>query len=241
MGWDWLQRVFVISLREETERRKVMEGELTKAGLESKLEWFIADRHPQGGRAGCHESHVSVVNKCVNEGLTRVLIMEDDSKFIKRRNIDQESECLGNFVKSEKFSNQNAIVYLGYLLLPTVPKLTSYKCIYSVKRTVLMHAYIPSEKCLKTLANTVYTGIHIDRLWGIRNNYVKKRYVLKDMMFTQSDMGSAVTPLNKVLQDTLGFHKFNTLVNHLSLYILAYGFLCLLIIISVILLVVYKK
>ena len=243
MAWDWLQRVIVISLREETGRRRNMENELSKAGLLSKLEWFIAERHPEGGRQGCHESHVAVVKRCVQLGLSRVLIMEDDAKFINC-NVEKESKCLGDFVENSKFSKENAILYLGYMLLPTIPKLTSFSCVYSVKKAVLMHAYIPSAQCLKTLLKTEYTGIHIDRLWGMNRIYVKKRYVIKNMMFTQNNMGSSVTPMNRVLQKTIGFARFNKLVNHLSLYILIYGAVFLLVVVLIVAYVVhlqYKK
>ena len=233
--WEWIEKVIIISLREEKVRREKARDELKKVGLDTKIEFYIAERHPNGGRQGCHESHVNVIKKCHNEGLKNVIIMEDDVKVSKNLNLDKlqkYSDRLQNFVTKSNFSNENAILYLGYMLVPDLfPKNVGFDGIKKVKKTTMMHAYIPSFKSLQKLKDVKYEGVHIDWLWGVKSKYVKRKYIFIPIIFSQNDLGSTVTPLNTILQKTIGFENATSFVNHFSFFWWLYLIVFLLIII----------
>lgn len=46
--------------------------------LQIPVEFFTANRHPQGGRYGCFHSHISVIKQAFDDGLDNILIFEDD-------------------------------------------------------------------------------------------------------------------------------------------------------------------
>jgi hypothetical protein len=64
----------VISLRESEARRANVAAQLPTGAWTA----HIVERHPEGGRRGCYESHKEVLARAREAGLRRVLVLEDD-------------------------------------------------------------------------------------------------------------------------------------------------------------------
>lgn len=84
---DFFERAYVINLPERADRRRLMVRELEKAGMPltpGKVEIFPAIRpasagdFPSLGARGCFLSHQAILKQALADGLTNVLIMEDD-------------------------------------------------------------------------------------------------------------------------------------------------------------------
>jgi GR25 family glycosyltransferase involved in LPS biosynthesis len=76
MGYEIFDDIICITLEGNTERQqsaiKVFKD------LNIPVKFFVAKRNPRGGRVGCFESHIQVIQDCYNNNKKRVLIFEDD-------------------------------------------------------------------------------------------------------------------------------------------------------------------
>ncbi|GMW02400.1 MAG: hypothetical protein AMXMBFR84_35360 [Candidatus Hydrogenedentota bacterium] len=87
---DFFDRAYIINLPERVDRRREMDAELKKVGMlgqSAKLQYFPAVRPDDAGGfpsrsvRGCFMSHLSALKKAYTEGLSNLLIMEDDLSF----------------------------------------------------------------------------------------------------------------------------------------------------------------
>jgi hypothetical protein len=76
--YAFFDAVVVITLRDREDRRASAERHLRALGL-AGTRFFVADRHPRGGRVGCMDSHVRVAEQCLADpGCRTALVFEDD-------------------------------------------------------------------------------------------------------------------------------------------------------------------
>eukprot|EP00928_Gymnodinium_smaydae_P032837 TRINITY_DN23688_c0_g1_i1.p2 TRINITY_DN23688_c0_g1~~TRINITY_DN23688_c0_g1_i1.p2 ORF type:complete len:143 (+),score=24.10 TRINITY_DN23688_c0_g1_i1:54-482(+) len=75
-------RVVCINLRERNDRYDTVLERFASVGLGSDAVKFLrVERHPRGGRYGCYDSHRTVIQQAYDDGLSSVLIFEDDVEF----------------------------------------------------------------------------------------------------------------------------------------------------------------
>lgn len=81
------ERIYVVNLRERTDRRIEMTHELARCGISShdaRLRFFPAVRpadaglFPSIGARGCFMSHLGILREALRDRLANVLVMEDD-------------------------------------------------------------------------------------------------------------------------------------------------------------------
>lgn len=86
------ERIFVINLAERQDRRKEIAEQLALVGLSFEdplVELFPAVRpadrgnFPTIGARGCFMSHLGIIERAVDLGLTRILILEDDMDWTR--------------------------------------------------------------------------------------------------------------------------------------------------------------
>lgn len=114
---DFFERIYVVNLPNRTDRRKRIVAELEKVGLpltQNRVEIFPAIRpdnagdFPNIGARGCFLSHLAILKQAKNDGLSNVLIMEDDLVI---SNLFREHE---EFLVKELQQTDWGIVYLGH-------------------------------------------------------------------------------------------------------------------------------
>ena len=76
MGYEIFDDIVCITLEGNTERQELVEKTLKSLGI--KFRFYVAKKHPRGGRVGCFESHMNVTRECYQSGKQKVLIFEDD-------------------------------------------------------------------------------------------------------------------------------------------------------------------
>jgi len=179
---------YVISLKEDKQRRELFEKNFPKM----KFNWFIVERDPDGGMAGCYRSHRRVMEMAKEKGYQRILIMEDDAFPLKPWN---------KIVKiTNKALNQLQGKEWNFLLLglypyrtkkidkPNVLKLISGSCTQS---------YIVNLKTTTLPPPFEQVNEHIDLyLFQEKTNGGKyKNFTTYPMLIFQDSMGdSSVSP-----------------------------------------------
>ncbi len=92
------EKIFIINLKERSDRRKEIAAELKKINIsEEEYEFFEAVRPIEKGEfrtigaKGCFMSHLGVLKEAKRRGLKNVVILEDDVAFRKYtiKNMDQ--------------------------------------------------------------------------------------------------------------------------------------------------------
>ncbi len=91
MRWraELFDRIYIVNLPERTDRRREMEDQLVKVGLggHPRVMFFPAIRpnaageFPSIGARGCFSSHLAILQDAAQQGLQRILILEDDLDF----------------------------------------------------------------------------------------------------------------------------------------------------------------
>jgi glycosyl transferase family 25 len=88
---DFFDRIYIVNLLERTDRAKHMAHQISKLGLafdSTQVELFPAvkpqnsDPFPSVGAKGCFLSHLQILRKAHKEGLSNILILEDDADFL---------------------------------------------------------------------------------------------------------------------------------------------------------------
>jgi len=72
-------KIVVINLKERTDKKKYIQDTFQKKNI--KYEFFEAQKHKNPKR-GCLESHLNVIQKALAQNYKKLLIFEDDVKFI---------------------------------------------------------------------------------------------------------------------------------------------------------------
>jgi glycosyl transferase, family 25 len=94
MDWQPFDAIYLINLPERADRRRELERELRRVGLQTddpKLVWVRAVRpseageFPSIGARGCFLSHLSCLQSAFERGYERILILEDDAYFPRYR------------------------------------------------------------------------------------------------------------------------------------------------------------
>lgn len=116
--FDYFGKVYIINLRERTDRRKATLRELKRHGIPSdsnQVEFYTTERpteqgeFPSLGVRGCFTGHASVMRLALEQNLDRVLVMEDDIAILD--SIDTHGLEIIERLKTLDWD----IVYFGYL------------------------------------------------------------------------------------------------------------------------------
>lgn len=95
---NYFQRVYAVNLPERKDRRQLIVKELEEAGMPltpDKVEIFPAIRpdeaggFPSIGARGCFYSHLAILKQAKHQGLSNILIVEDDLEISAKFRTDQ--------------------------------------------------------------------------------------------------------------------------------------------------------
>jgi glycosyl transferase, family 25 len=90
LDWSLFDAIYLINLRERTDRKRELEAELRSVGLlpgDPRLIWLSATKpetpggFPTIGTYGCFLSHLACLQAAVAHNHQRILILEDDASF----------------------------------------------------------------------------------------------------------------------------------------------------------------
>jgi len=141
--------VFYINLEERTDRRELIEKELQEYGI-TKYERFNAHSH-KNGSVGCGMSHQNVLKIAKERKYKRILIFEDDFKFLVSKNEFEENM---NKLKNVNFD----VCFLSYNLRE-YSEVDEYDFLLKAIKCHTTSGYIINEQHYDKLINELEVSI----------------------------------------------------------------------------------
>lgn len=195
-----VDKVFVLSVREATERRKNMIKEWE--GIDTQ---FVINERQNNPKKGCFESHINLIKESKERGYSKILILEDDARMVP----PNREELTIRINESLKWLDNNKPSWKYFLLgfFPVKSKRTKNPHIFNLKCTFLAHAYIVNLKNIETPLPT-WKGRQIDNVLFCNNlGYNDKGiYGAHPMLVLQEGMDSYINILHADFQDKV-LHK----------------------------------
>jgi hypothetical protein len=150
-----IDAIFVISVREATQRREKMMRWWNHPQI--KLNFHVVDRN-KDPELGCFQSHADLIRDAKNNNLNRILILEDDSIPVTDLDnlVERTNEGLQWLEKNDPLWEY---FMLGYF--PIRSKKTSNKNILNLKCAYLANAYLVN---LKNVEAPTWKGLGIDNV-----------------------------------------------------------------------------
>lgn len=157
--WLFFDSIRCINLRTRPDRFRQASEVFDKLSI--PVQWFLTDRHPNGGIQGCYESHLACIREAYQRGAKTCLMFEDDvldSQFARDARL---------LVEAIQFMDRNQtwdLLYLG-----TCPDITRFKT-EQVRgypqilkmRSLCTHAYVISRRYMQRLVGSSFVGTPID-------------------------------------------------------------------------------
>ena len=169
--FDFFEKIYCINLPHRTDKWEKCQEEFSKLNMLEKVTRFNGIQfqgsfhHVNVRAAGCFLSHLEIVNKCRQDGVKSVLILEDDVQFEndpinnlslsinELKDLDWDIFYLGMNVTDEKFKDP---------LIRVSPNLLK------IKSALTTHAIAYNHTCYDKLLNQVPIGL--DFLpWMLKN------------------------------------------------------------------------
>jgi len=174
-----------ISLKESKQRSEV-EKQYHRFGYCQNAGFWIVDRHPNGGKEGCFESHKALNHYFNQQGFEKAIILEDDVKILKK---------IPKYIN--KLPKDAYILYLGWY--PSYCNgIENYKRVndhFLQGPFLTTHAYLSTTKLMNWVEKLEYQDQHIDQIFS--KNISKNSYGLYPIIAVQkNELDSSISKLD---------------------------------------------
>lgn len=178
-GWALFDKIYCISLAERRDRRASAESQFARAGLGSRVHFYIVSKHSEDTEQGIYESHRACLAEGLAAGAKTILIFEDDvlltpmdDRLAIRLSAAQAIEgwemlCLGALVDGSSATEVPGVRRINY--------------------RALTHAYAVSAAAARRLVDIPWEGMPYD---GMLRREIHQAYVLYPAVAFQSDSPS---------------------------------------------------
>ena len=167
--YNFFDKIYCINLKYRKDRYNSSLNTFKKLKI-NNIKYFIANKHPKGGRYGCFDSHIKIIYNAYINNYNYILIFEDDVKIAKYYNNILLNKSI-NFMKN---NNNWDIFYLGYY-----PFSFNYK--YNIIYDNIIHsnpfgghAYCLNKKSIVKILDSYHNIIgkqHFDIWLSLSNNF----------------------------------------------------------------------
>jgi hypothetical protein len=144
--WQPIERIYCISLQDRRDRQASVKNQFTRVGLDRRVEFFLAGRHPTDCERGIFESHQTCLRKGLAEGARHILVFEDDVVF-GRFDTRRVAESINAFIRQE----EGSILYLGAIVDASRP--SGMPGIRGVRYRCLTHGYLIKAALARRIAD----------------------------------------------------------------------------------------
>jgi hypothetical protein len=156
-SWSFFEKVYCISLRERSDRRRQVNEELARVDLQDRVELHIVERHPLDRAQGIFESHMQCIQRGLERGAGNILIFEDDvfSRSLDPSIVDRVCRAL------QERPGWNAL-FLG--CITSAIRNTGMPGVSEIDYRCLAHAYALNTPFARRITGETWKGIPIDDL-----------------------------------------------------------------------------
>ncbi len=162
LNWKYFDKFYCISLEERPDRRAESNAEFEKAGLSELVEYLIRKKHPMDPERGIYESHLTCIEKGLNEGADTIVVFEDDILFH-----GMDSRVLQNAIDFLESTPDWHILFLGCMVQKS--RRTANPSVLEIRYRSLSHAYAIHRRLAETLGP--WRGVpYDDMLRDLENN-----------------------------------------------------------------------
>ena len=183
--YNHFDSVICINLDFRKDRREEAQNNFEKLNIPAKF--FIVKKHEKGGRYGCFDSHIKVLQYAQANNYKNILVFEDD--FIPTRGYDEK--IIKKAIDFMKTNNDWDIFYFGYSSINTnlsnIFFASNYNDNIIKHKPLLAHALCYSRCAIDKILDIYkpYIGnIHYDQF--LINHKKLKNYCLLPLMFDQN-------------------------------------------------------
>lgn len=154
-----------------------MKAQFSRVGLDDRVVFFLAQRHPDDCEKGIYLSHQSCLKMGLDAGARHILIFEDDVIFGP---IDPHrlSDGIDFFMRQA----DDALFFLGCLIGKSYP--TQIPGVRKVRYRCLSHAYLINAALASRLVETPWQGVALD---GALRQCTDRHYALYPSIAFQSN------------------------------------------------------
>lgn len=164
--WSFFDKIYCINLYEREDRYLESKQLFNELNI-NNLEYYRTYKHKKGGKYGCFESHINVINKAYNSGTNNCLIFEDDVYPLDFSYVGL-LECV-NFMQNNKEWN---IFYLGGFPNIYYDQNKNTTPHFYKTHSIGCHAYVINRNLMNIVKDWKYNGIEIDNiLCKMENSY----------------------------------------------------------------------
>ena len=163
--WYTFDSIRCINLRTRPDRLEQASSVFDKLGI--PIEWFVTDKHPNGGIQGCFESHISCIRESYLRGDSMCLIFEDD---VIDTNFASDEKLLGLAIDFMETNLEWDLFYFGTCpdikyskFEPAKPR--KFASSIFKMHTLCTHAYVVSRKFMRKIYDLKFIGVPIDYLY----------------------------------------------------------------------------
>lgn len=153
--WDFIDRIYCISLAERTDRQASAKEQFERVGLGDKVIFHRVQRHPTDCEHGICESHQACLKMGLDAGARHILIFEDDVVF---GTVDAHRLRQGILFFQDRSDCQT--LFLGCLAGRSWA--TGAPGVRRVRYSCLAHAYLVKASLARRLAEEPWQGIPWD-------------------------------------------------------------------------------
>ena len=153
--WAFFDRLYCISLRDRTDRRKRARLEFSRMGIGKEIEFILVDKDHNDPCRGIFASHLLCMEKAIDAGAQAWVVFEDDVVFHR-----YAPKVLTNAVKHLSTCRAWTLLFFGCLI-----KGSSKTCnpgVKKIKYHALTHAYAVSRCFGKKILGQPWRGTPYD-------------------------------------------------------------------------------
>ena len=149
-NYNFFDQIYCINLKHRKDRYNSAINTFKQINLHN-VTFFLADKHEKGGRYGCFDSHIQVINNAFNNNYNNILIFEDDIKIGKF----YSNLLLKKSIDFMKNNNRWDVFYLGYFPFSYNYKITPITDNIFKSNPFGTTAYCLNKKSIIKIVNTI--------------------------------------------------------------------------------------
>jgi hypothetical protein len=177
-AWDFVDKIYCISLDHRTDRRQQAAAQFAKVGLGDRVEFMIGVKHPTNAERGNFIAQMDCLRAGVAAGANTICIFEDDIVFERF-----SPQRLGSAVAFMQSNTRWKMFFLGCFVKSA--RRTRFPSVINIRFRSTTHAYIITREFAQKLLEIPWPGRCLDDLICSMND--PAMYAIHPMIAFQSN------------------------------------------------------